>query len=78
MTVICRATPHKKPINTHIAPTVYGITVSRKNNPNQPIANIANVFSDFIAAELFCRMINENSVDELHFHDILEDTLASS
>ena len=40
MTVICRATPHKKPINTHIAPTVYGITVSRKNNPNQPIATV--------------------------------------
>lgn len=33
MTVICRATPHKKPINTHIAPTVYGITVSRKLPP---------------------------------------------
>lgn len=76
MTVICRATAHNEFNNTTATPHACGITVFRKDDPDQAIETIADVFSDLTTAELFCQTINENAVDELHFHDILEDTLA--
>lgn len=76
MTVICRATAHNEFNSTIATPCTYDITVFRKDDPDQAIETIADVFSDLTTAKLFCQTINKNAVDELHFHDILEDTLA--
>ena len=71
MTIVCKT--FRSP--THSLNDTFGLSVSYTSNPSVEIEHLENVFAKQETATIFCKMINENNVSEVHFHDILEDFL---
>ena len=71
MTIVCKT--FRSP--THSFNDTFGLSVSYTSNPSVEIEHLENVFTKQESATIFCKMINENNVSEIHFRDILEDFL---
>ncbi len=77
MTISCNYALTPKNYGSNHFMDTYGITVSYYHSPDIILVKNEDVFADESTAENFCKLINENDVDEVHFKDILEDYLAT-